>query len=80
MLLLPGYPGLSLFHIAVIFAEGDEREVEGAPAAFAPLCIVASHRHQDESGGRCSPPTSTIILAAPQTQNSIFFLLLNQER
>lgn len=49
--------------------------LKDAPAAFAALCIVASHRHQYESGGRCSPPTSTIILVAPQTQNSIFFLL-----
>jgi len=29
VLLLPGNPGLLLFHIAVVFAEGDEREVEG---------------------------------------------------
>ena len=47
MLLLPGNPGLLLFHIAVVFAEGDEREVEGGVSCVCALYVslqVTRHR------------------------------------
>lgn len=60
MLLLPGNPGLLLFHIAVVFAEGDEREVEGGrQLRLRSLCIVASHR---------TPPTSASQTGAAHCQ------------
>jgi len=69
VLLLPGNPGLLLlFHIAVVFAEGDEREVEGGASCVCALYVslqVTGHSPpvQVRLDGRCSLPTSTIILA-----------------
>jgi len=78
--LLPGYPGLLLlFHIAAVFAEGDEREVKGALAAFAPLSISVSHGHHGQVGRALPTATVDNLSGGAAGSNSIFFLLLNQE-
>lgn len=71
-----------MFHIAAVFAEGDERErgVEGAPTALASLCIDGGHRHHQVRWALLAASVENHFSGAAGSTFHLFPLLPDWER